>query len=79
MFVKTTDISVLPKNIGKFTLRLISNRGTKIYPGEIPDIVIVDCQRCRYIADEEVTQSDIMDFLNAFPKELSWMHIEKTS
>jgi len=77
IFVNTTDISLLPKNIGKFTLRLISNRGTKIYPGEVPDIVIVDCQRCRYIADEEITQSDIMDFLNAFPAELPWVHIEK--
>ncbi len=77
IFVKTTDISLLPRTLGKLTLSMVSNRGTKIYPGEIPDIVIVDCQRCRYTSNETLTNDDILEFLNAFPTDLPWMHIEK--
>ncbi len=77
IFVRTTDISLLPKSVGKLTLTMVSNRGTKIYPGDIPDIVIVDCQRCRYTAQNPLTDDDILEFLNNFPAELPWMHIEK--
>lgn len=77
IFVRTTDISLLPKSLGKLTLTMVSNRGTKIYPGEIPDIVIVDCQRCRYTSEQNLTNADILEFLQMFPSELPWMHIEK--
>jgi len=53
----------LPKQHGKLTLTLISNRGTRIYPGPAPEIDLLDWPRCRYVSDEEVTDAEIHDLL----------------
>ena len=36
IFVRVTDISLLPKSVGKLTLTMVSNRGTKIYRAIFP-------------------------------------------
>ena len=56
---------------------MISNRGTKIYPGVVPDILLVDCFRSRWIADAPLSNDDVLEFLKNFPKEYTWVHIEK--
>jgi len=77
VFVQSNRLPQLPTTIGKFTLSMISNRGTKVYPGKAPDIHLVDCFRTRWIADGTPTNSDVMDLMAQFPVEYPWMHIEK--
>jgi hypothetical protein len=55
---------------------MISTRGTKIYPGVTPDILLVDHFRCRFYAEKPVTHDDVIALVNAFPKEYVWNHIE---
>jgi NAD-dependent isocitrate dehydrogenase len=77
MFVRCNDgIPVFPDAIGKFSIGMISNRGTKVFPGKSPDILMIDCYRCRFYANEPVTLQDVTDFLQAFPAQYPWMHVE---
>ncbi|MBU3678509.1 MAG: NAD-dependent isocitrate dehydrogenase [Candidatus Kapabacteria bacterium] len=67
----------MPETIGPFTLRLISNRGTKVWPGPTPDILLVDHFRNRYVADSSVTRNDVLALLQeltAMGKH--WCHVE---
>lgn len=77
IFIQSNGMPQLPQSIGKLKLSMISNRGTKIYPGILPDILLVDCFRCRWTSSEVLSNDDILDFLNNFPKEYTWVHIEK--
>lgn len=87
LFVET---DMKPEELGKFveqivaespfTLKMISNRGTKVYPltGAIPDVV--DCYRCRFIRRDNVdsiSDSDILDLIRRFSGKLTWVHVEK--
>lgn len=61
-------------------LKMISNRGTKVYPpmGAMTDCV--DHHRCRFIAREasrELTDAEIFDLLQRVTGKFRWMHLEK--
>jgi isocitrate dehydrogenase len=60
------------------TLKMISNRGTRVYP---PTGTITDCidqYRLRFIkADGSLTDADIADLLTRISTVASWAHIEK--
>lgn len=61
-------------------LKMISNRGTKVYPatGTLTDCV--DHWRCRFtLRDEqsEAREADILDLLHKVSQRHRWMHIEK--
>ncbi len=63
----------------KLKLKMISNRGTKVYPsnGAITDIV--DDHRCRFITRKEpssLSRSDVMELLAKINLELEWHHLE---
>ncbi|MGH9406714.1 MAG: NADP-dependent isocitrate dehydrogenase [Terriglobia bacterium] len=63
-----------------FRLKLISNRGTKVYPsiGAITDCV--DHWRCRFIAraeNGEITDAQVMDLAARVSPRYSWVHLEK--
>jgi isocitrate dehydrogenase len=63
---------------GKLKLKLISNRGTKVYPfgGAITDCV--DAWFCRFMArDGEVGDDDVADLVERVGKLHRWTHIEK--
>jgi hypothetical protein len=67
----------MPEKVGPFTLRLISNRGTKVWPGPTPDILLVDHFRNRYVAETSVTRADVLALLQeltALGKH--WCHVE---
>lgn len=77
-------IPKMPEKVGNLKLQMISNRGTKIYPGPQLNIWLVDHHRCRYIAtDDNGNQINIGDDeifnlireVSAFG--IKWMHIEK--
>jgi len=59
IFIWSSTTPEVPKEIGKFTLILISNRGTKIYPGPAPEIELLDWPRTRYCCDSVVTDAEV--------------------
>jgi NAD-dependent isocitrate dehydrogenase len=77
IFVRNDGLPDLPKQVGPLSLKLISNRGQKVWPGEFRDILLVDCHRCRYLADGPIGDDEIAALVRAISKEFSWMHIEK--
>ena len=61
-------------------LKMISSRGTKVYPsmGAITDSV--DHWRCRFVAREgvdDIDDEDVLDLIRRVASEHRWMHIEK--
>jgi hypothetical protein len=78
VFIWSPSTPDLPKTIGKFALRLISNRGTKIYPGPAPEIDLLDWPRCRFVSDEEVEDSDIDALANEITRlGYRWTKLQK--
>jgi isocitrate dehydrogenase len=62
------------------SLKLVSSRGTKVFPptGAITDTV--DHYRCRFIIKEtpgDLTDGDVHELLVAISRQHRWMHIEK--
>ena len=62
-----------------FGLKMISNRGTKVYPatGALPDCV--DHYRCRFVARSgvgRVSQEDVLKLLGRTSSRHRWMHVE---
>jgi isocitrate dehydrogenase len=65
---------------GVLKLKLVSNRGTKVYPAMGTSTDCVDLWFCRFQPnnhDHEVTDADIMDLLNKVGNQHRWVHIEK--
>jgi isocitrate dehydrogenase len=62
-----------------FTLKLISNRGVKVYPSAGVDPDVVNHWRARFIGrtEADVTEDQILQFLKKVGQEHMWMHIEK--
>ena len=77
VFIRNDGMPTPPEKVGKLQLSLISNRGTKIYPGPKPDIYLVDHFRLRYRATEPIGNEDIYNLLAEITKQYQWMHIEK--
>jgi NAD-dependent isocitrate dehydrogenase len=74
----------VPEQIGKLKLKMISNRGTKVYPGAIPKIWLVDHHRCRYVAKDEngnyinIGDDEIFNLIREVSAYgIKWVHIEK--
>ena len=59
-------------------LKMISNRGTKVYPDGNRNIDVVDQHRCRFIrrADQPLVHAQIRDLIGRVEAELAWCHIE---
>ena len=63
-----------------FRLKLISNRGTKVYPtmGAMTDCV--DHWRCRFVAraaDGSITNDEVLELVTKVSAQHSWVHLEK--
>ncbi|MCS7244065.1 MAG: hypothetical protein RMJ36_04965, partial [Candidatus Calescibacterium sp.] len=51
--------------------------GTKIYPPPVPEILMVNWYRCRYLSDKTLSYQDILEFLKKITEmQIKWMHIE---
>ena len=85
VFVESHDgIPKVPEKVEHLELKMISNRGTKVYPGPKPDIWLVDHYRCRYVAKDEngmylrISDEAIFNLLRElYVRNFNWMHIEK--
>lgn len=78
------SIPQMPEHVGNLKLKMISNRGTKVYPGPMPRIWLVDHHRCRYISQDEVGNfknigdDEIFDLIREVSASgIKWVHIEK--
>lgn len=59
-------------------LKMISNRGTQVYPSRGAETACVDHWRCRHFADSFPSADQLAAYLAALEsKGLRWMHIEK--
>jgi NAD-dependent isocitrate dehydrogenase len=78
VFVRSPKgIPELPEQLGPLRLRMISNRGTRVYPGPPPPILLVDWYRCRYLAEHPLSRADILAALSALTQAgIEWMHVE---
>ena len=85
VFIESHDgIPKVPEKVEHLELKMISNRGTKVYPGPQPDIWLVDHYRCRYVAKDEsgmylrISDESIFNLLRElYVRNFNWMHIEK--
>jgi len=71
VFLRTPTIPEVPKEFGAFSLVLISNRGSRVYPPPAPEMELSDWQQCRYLSEEEVSDAQI-DELVAHLTGLGW-------
>ena len=50
----------------RLPLKMITNRGTKVYPGGIPETFSTDHWRCRFVGpDTGIEEADVIDLLNS--------------
>ena len=64
VFLWSSELPRVPDQIGKMTLIFISSRGTRVYPGPAPAIEGDDWPRCRYVSQEEITDSEVQELLD---------------
>ena len=63
-----------------FALKMISNRGTQVYPGAAPLTDCIDVHRCRFMARppvREIGDSMLLALLTSIGARYKWMHVEK--
>lgn len=77
-------LPTMPELVDHLKLKMISNRGTKVYPGVMPKIWLVDHHRCRYVATDEngnymnIGDEEIFNLIREISAAgIKWMHIEK--
>jgi NAD-dependent isocitrate dehydrogenase len=76
VFVEHDGVPDLPAEIGPLRLAMISNRGTKVFPGPSPAIAMVNWHRARYVADAAVTNAELLQVLSTIGEGHGWMHVE---
>jgi hypothetical protein len=78
-------LPALPQEINDLKLTLISNRGTKVWPGPTPQIHMTDVYRCRYIAKTSTekkmsavsSESILSSLVKIENSGFEWVHVEK--
>src|SRR5690606_6966456 len=61
-------------------LKMMSNRGTQVWPGEYPRIDLIDHYRCRFMqrnAEGSLTDAQIHELIAKVGAKHMWMHVEK--
>jgi isocitrate dehydrogenase len=63
-----------------FQLKMVSNRGTQVYPDRGTLIDCVDHYRCRFVLrnpDAEASDADLLDLVARVGRQYRWVHVEK--
>lgn len=77
---KMGELPPMPESSGDLQLKVVSNRGTKVWPGEAPNIHLTDHFRCRYVksSGEGLSTSEVSELLSSIENAgMDWVHIEK--
>jgi hypothetical protein len=64
IYIWNSDVPELPKQSGKFSLALIANHGTRIYPPPTPDIALSNWHQCRFLSDSPVTHQEVGELIH---------------
>lgn len=77
VFVRSNGLPDVPDTVGPFTLQMKSNRGTKVWPGATPNILLVDHYCCRYVAAGAITRTDAGNLIaDLTSRSVDWVHVE---
>lgn len=77
VFVRSSGLPDVPATVGPFTLQMKSNRGTKVWPGATPNILLVDHYCCRYVAPGAITRTDAGNLIaDLTSRSIDWVHVE---
>ena len=62
-----------------YRLKMISNRGTQVWPPTGATPTLVDCHRCRFVIEDYSSwhTDSILGLLERVGKKFRWMHVEK--
>ncbi len=71
IYIRHPETPNIPLEFKGFTLVLISNRGTRVYPPPAPEMDLLDWPRCRYFSETPVEDAQI-DELVAHITSLGW-------
>jgi hypothetical protein len=63
VYVESQTLPAVPKEHGTLKLTFVSNRGTRIWPGEPAQVALIDLMQCRYEAPGDVSEGDITQLL----------------
>ena len=77
VYLQSETLPDVPKEHGKLKLTFISNRGTKIWPGEPRAIALLDLMQCRYESDADLDEKDITELLGELDKGFKWSKAQK--
>lgn len=78
VYLQTDRIPDAPHEHGPLRLVFIANRGMKIWPGEAPQMHLLDLTRLRYEAEGEVTDADVESLLSKLTNTgLTWAKAQK--
>lgn len=74
--ISPSGVPKIPERFQDFKLEMISCRGMKCWPGPVPDGVIVDWFRCRYLG-EGITDQSVKLLLQELEKSVVWEKVQK--
>lgn len=77
VYLQSETLPDVPKEHGKLKLTFISNRGTRIWPGENRPITLLDLMQCRYESDVDLQDTDITELLRDLDKSFKWTKAQK--
>ena len=78
VYIWQDEQPALPTEFGGLTLKLISNRGTKVYPGPAPEMDLLDWFRCRYFSESEVSDVQVNELITALTEQgFRWTKTQK--
>ena len=77
VYLQSETLPDVPKEHGKLKLTFISNRGTKIWPGEPREIALLDLMQCRYESDADLNDGDVTELLRALDSSFKWTKAQK--
>jgi isocitrate dehydrogenase len=61
-------------------LKMLSNRGTQVWPKAVGQLDLIDVMRCRFISrTDSLSDADILDLLGRVDARFRWVHVEKLS
>ena len=78
IYVWSEEVPTLPKQYENFTLNLVADRGTKVYPPPAPEVALSEWHQCRYISKQTVSNQDIDALVRLLSDQgLTWTKCQK--
>lgn len=76
-FVCSKERPAVPEQIGAFRLKMIANRGTRVWPPPAPEVEAADWWCCRYLATGTAGHADVEALLRELSRNFTWTLAQK--